>query len=351
MYSYFLEILALLKYPLIGLFLIFLTLSFFWIPIFNFFKLKNYHNFQRVHKGEVARMGGIAIYFFYWAIYLFDIINDQIFLNILVSTIPLIFISIKEDLFHNTTPKIRLIFMIISCLIFFYINPIIFPIIDNSHIGNIISSYPVSIIFFTFSIMVIINGMNLIDGMNGLFGFTAVIQLFTLISLAIFYQDDEILKLSIIFVAPLILFLPFNFPFGKIFIGDSGAYFFGFTNALLIINFFGIYEDALSWIAILIVFYPSLELLFSFFRKIKKQQSPLDPDNKHLHTLIYKKFLEKFSNQTLSNSTTTLALMIFWLSPFIIYNYFNINFYFIILSISLLTLLYLIIYNLVMKDD
>lgn len=72
------------------------------------------------------------------------------------------------------------------------------------------------------------NGMNLIDGMNGLFGLTAVFQLLTLAVMSYSLEDNHVFNLSITFIIPLIVFLIFNIPCAKLFIGDSGAYLFGF---------------------------------------------------------------------------------------------------------------------------
>ena len=114
MFDNYIEILFLIKYPLIGLFFIFATLSFCWNPIFTCLNLKAYNNIQRVHKDEVARMGGMIIYVLLWLIYIFDFIRDNFLFNLLVSALPIVFISIKEDLFHNSTPKNRLVLMILS---------------------------------------------------------------------------------------------------------------------------------------------------------------------------------------------------------------------------------------------
>ena len=191
----FLEILFLIKYQLVGLFFTFLLLSFYWNPILKFLKLKPYENVQRAHKKEVSRLGGLVIYLFFWVLYWFEFIQNMFFFNLLISAIPFVFISTKEDLFHNTAPKNRLIFMTVSCLIFFYINPIIFPVIDIPIIGQLISLYPVNIIFFTFSTLVVMNGMNVIDGMNGLCSFTVSSILIGLIFLSNIYCDNQTLKL------------------------------------------------------------------------------------------------------------------------------------------------------------
>lgn len=332
------------KVPLISLLLAFSILSFFWVPIFNFFNLKPYSSIQRVHQNEISRLGGFLIYIFLWALWIFNFRNDIFLFSILISSIPFTIICLKEDLFQTTKPLLRLTSMLISCLIFFYIYPLDFPNINFPIIKNIIEIFPIGVIFFTFSILVLMNGMNMIDGLNGLFGFTALFQQIFLGSLAIFYNDIEMLNLIVIFSFPLVLFVFFNFPFGKLFAGDFGAYFYGFLNGMLTIYFFGKYNDLISWSAVLILFYPCMELLFSFIRKIINKTPPFDADDKHLHTLIYKKMLKKTNNKNLLNPYITLRLFIFWLLPSIFGFFFFDDIMLVSCCLVFLTILYICLY-------
>jgi UDP-GlcNAc:undecaprenyl-phosphate GlcNAc-1-phosphate transferase len=268
-------------------------------------------------------------------------------INILISSIPLVIVGLKEDLFHNTSPRSRLFSMTISCLIFFYINPITFPVLDIPLLGALINFYPVSIIFFTFSILVVMNGMNLIDGMNGLFGFTALFLLLAISLIAFNIGDLYIMEIAILFAAPLIIFLFFNFPFGKIFIGDFGAYFYGFVIAVLTISLFSKHNYLLTWSAVLILFYPCMELLFSVIRKIKNHKSPFEPDSKHLHSLLFKKLRKSYMNSLFANSLTTLFLSIFWITPFLSSFFSPINLLITLVLSLILTVIYLFLYSLV----
>lgn len=287
--SYF-EALTLLRYPLIFLFIAFCFTSFFWEKVIRKLHFKTYQNIQRVHKDEVSRLGGLFIYIFFVSLVWLELIQQKIFVNIIISALPFVLISLKEDIFHNTSPRSRLILMVMSCFIFFFLNPIDFPVITFPFFGNLISLYPIGIIFFTFSLLVVMNGMNLIDGMNGLFGYTALSQLVSVIFLSNYVNDFEVMNICIFLSLPLIIFLLFNYPFGVIFAGDLGAYFYGFANSTLVIYFFGKNDNLLTWLALLLVFYPSIELLFSFVRKkLIENKSPLMPDAKHLHTLIFLK--------------------------------------------------------------
>lgn len=346
------DILILIKFPLTLLIIMFWGLSFYWRKIVVFLNLKEYNSIQRVHENEVPRLGGLAIYIFLWIIWLFGFLHEKIFFNILVSSIPIIVISLKEDLYQNTSPKIRLLYMILSCFIFFNLNPLNLAQINLPLLGNLTSIYPFNIIFFSFSIIIMMNGMNLIDGMNGLLGFSAIFQLLSIALLVIIFGDTEMHNVLILFSIPIILFLIFNFPFGKVFMGDTGAYLYGFINSILVIYFFSKYHSILTWLAVLLLFYPCLELLFSFIRKIKNNQSPFVSDNEHLHTILYYYLSSKLNvNKIYANPMTTILLSIFWSSPtFLIFLSYR-SIYLTILSLVFLTLVYNLLYFLIKKKS
>ena len=184
---------------------------------------------------------------------------------ILISALPIVLIGSKEDLFHNTSPKLRLIMMIISAGLFIFMLPTNLPEIDYPVINQIISIGFMKELFFMFCILVIINGNNFIDGVNGNLAFTNIIQLISLALLAFIVRDHIIVQLTCLLLIPLIVFALFNFPFGKIFCGDAGAYFYGFAISLVTIYFFGKHQELLSWSAALLLFYPTFFALGVFY--------------------------------------------------------------------------------------
>ena len=98
------------------------------------------------------------------------------------------------------------------------------------------------------------------------------------------------------------------------FLGDAGAFLYAMLIGIWVVNFFGMHSTISSWNAILIFFYPTTEVLYSFIRKIYQKKSPFYPDRKHLHLLIYDYFNKTF-NAKKSNNLTTMSLIIFWLTP------------------------------------
>ena len=308
MFNNFIQMLDSVAFETGCLVMIFAAIVFFWKKIFLFFSLKTYQSKQRLHQDEVPRIAGLMMYIFLTCVALFSI--ESLYLNvILISALPIVLIGSKEDLFHNTSPKLRLIMMTISAGLLIYLLPTNLPEIDFSLINQILSIGLIKEIFFIFSILVIINGNNLIDGVNGNLALTNIIQLISVGLLAFMVGDDVIVQLSCLLLLPLIVFTLFNFPFGKIFCGDAGAYFYGFAISALVIYLFGTYDDLLSWNAILILIYPSMELLFSFIRKkFFENKSTFTADAKHLHSLIYR-YMNKQNSKSNNNSAVILYLL------------------------------------------
>ena len=350
MINQFLDILKLIQLELVGLFAVFFVISFFWKKIYKSLSLKAYQSKQRLHQDEVPRTGGLIMYLFLTMTAYF-IFNSDLLNIILISAVPIIFIGAKEDLFHNTSPKLRLIFMILSASLFIYFLPVNLPEIDFPLINQLLSFSILKEIFFIFSILVIVNGNNLIDGVNGNMALTNVVQLCVIAILASTVNDSHMIEVCLILMLPLIIFLIFNFPLGKIFSGDAGAYFYGFAISASVIYLFGEYGQLLSWNAVLILIYPSIELLFSFIRKkIFDNKSPFTPDAKHLHSIIFR-YLTKRLTLT-NNSLVTVCLLPLIFSPFLVYFYsddiFNIIFS-IFMNFVIYVLVYLYFLNLIFK--
>ena len=168
--------------------------------------------------------------------------------------------------------------------------------------------------FFTVCLIALANGFNFIDGMNGLLSFYILGALMSCIQLSFFVQDVSI-SLPIIFYALLIsLFVIINYPWGKLFLGDGGAYLMALLIGVWVIHFFSIYESISSWNAGLIFFYPIAEVSYSFVRKLLQKRSPFMPDREHLHLKVFDIINGTLKNSRLANNLTTF-LAIFWLAP------------------------------------
>lgn len=335
----------LVQYPLIILICLNFFTIIFWKKIFFYLNLNFYKKKQRIHENEIPRIGGFLIFvFFILCLFFFENSKNEFLFKILVSFFPILIFSLKEDFFQNTKPSTRIISMIISCLIFFFLDQTEFPLLDISFYHPIFANKYFLLIFFTFSTLIIINGINLIDGANGIVGATFLTQLLCLIYLANEFNDNFFHNFILVFIYSIIIFLVFNYPLGKIFLGDLGAYLIGFIISILTIKFFGVHKNLMSWNAILILFYPSIEILFSFIRKLfYEKKSPLEADNMHLHSLIFKLGKTKSINTKLMNNLIIILLSPFWLGPLFFVRYYQ-NLKLIILALIFLTITYILMY-------
>ena len=95
----------------------------------------------------------------------------------------------------------------------------------------------------------------------------------------------------------LLIFLFFNFPYSKIFLGDSGAYLMGSLVALNTIITNNLNPNISSFFFCTLLFYIFFEVFFSFFRKLAQNKSPIYPDVEHLHILSYYKISSLYGNE------------------------------------------------------
>lgn len=153
-------------------------------------------------------------------------------------------------------------------------------------------SYGIS--FFT--ILVLTNSFNLIDGLDGLAG---SISLVTFLFLGWWFLDADLMSYSVfsfILVGAILSFLVYNWHPAKIFMGDTGSLSLGFALAVLTILFIdknGTMANFEGWkfnapiasgVALLII--PIYDTTRIFIKRMLKGKSPMEPDKSHVHHFL-----------------------------------------------------------------
>ena len=277
----------------------------------KFININKPSQIQDIHKGNISRLGGLVIFIVFFTYVIF--FNNNLLVPILLFSIALA-PSFLEDFGLSINPLIRL-FCIFLASYFVIISFNLLPTFDfkifNSFFNNQIFKY----IFFTLAMSTVVNGHNIIDGTNGLSALTASTIFTCLLFLGLIHDDFQIIQISSIMLSLLLAFLLFNYPFGKIFLGDGGSYFCGFLASYLTIDIFAKNPQIPTWSAVIILFYPTLEVIFSYFRKIYQKKSPFKPDDGHLHLKLYYLISKDNKESRLYNSLVAPFLSIVWLSP------------------------------------
>ena len=165
--------------------------------------------------------------------------------------------------------------------------------------------------FSAFCLLVLINGCNFIDGLNGLLISSVIIILFILTKLN-FIDNSIISDQSINLIIFLLLLLLLLNIFNILMLGDSGAYLLGFFIGFLIISSHRSNPDISPYFFISLIWYPCFENLFSILRKLNREFSPLKPDSKHLHQLILFFLIKKFDLKLILSNNLSSGIICFF---------------------------------------
>lgn len=217
-----------------------------------------------------------------------------------------------SDLKIVNSPSVRFIYQIIFVLLFVIFGDVYVSYTNLEFLDFFLSNRLFSLIFTLACLLILINGNNFIDGLNSL---VLVYNLFVIGSLSILVIyfnlsfDLEILYNLIIILIVILIFNIFN----KNFIGDSGAYVISFIVGTIIISFYNLNINMMSALyAVVILWYPATEILFSIIRKLFSKKNPLNPDNFHFHQLVYEFVNNKFKKSRLFSNITSAILINFY---------------------------------------
>lgn len=247
---------------------------------------KDLRQFHSTHAQPVPRLGGAAIFAgFLLTILFFDGHFGGRHAKVLVSMLPMLAVTLWEDALRPTSPRIRLMSVLASCLLTLgslqvWLTGLDLPLIDFLMPG--IAGLLVTAAF----ILGTVNGFNMIDGLNGLCAGTALAALLALDFIAVAVGYEFMAHITMALGAAVAGFLVFNFPKARLFLGDTGAYVLGYLIALFGISLCYRYPAVSPWAVFLIIGYPLSEVVISFFRRLLTRVSPVQPDNLHLHHLI-----------------------------------------------------------------
>jgi len=279
------------------------------IIILNFF-IKKKGLFFPIHQYEHQKFANVKLPLIggFYLIVPITIIFYESYFFFSVICLLIFILGTLSDLKILSSPKKRFFIQFLLIVYYIFFNKIeVLPsrieFIDSNFLNT-----NLSFIFTVFCLMILINGSNFIDGMNGL------LTGYLLIILFIFYhlRLNEFLNINeedfILIAYFFLIVLIFNI-FNQFFLGDSGAYSMSFFIGYLLIEVYNQNLRISPYFIILLLWYPCFENLFSIIRKIIKKKSALKPDNEHLHQFIFLYLKKKLRIQNLyANLLTALII-------------------------------------------
>ena len=306
------------------------------------YKLEKHKRFSSKLKSN--SIGGIFLIIFLIYEFLF-IQSNYIFLLFLIF---IFIVGFMSDIKKLNNVGLRFFLQLILIILFSKIMGTEIQTTKIDFIDQILSHEHLNIAFVTFCLMVLINGGNFIDGLNGL-----MLKYYILIYLFIFFYFgynsgiDKIFLLNFILVLTILLSLNLT---GHIYMGDSGAYLLSLFTGVYLINFSYNNTFVSPYFIILLLWYPCFELLFSMIRRFIYKSKTYKPDVLHLHQFIYNLFKSKINtNNLICHFLTSLSINFYNLIIFIFASNFIYNSEILISIIIGNIIIYLSVYKLLKK--
>jgi len=140
-----------------------------------------------------------------------------------------------------------------------------------------------NMILSLFWIILLVNAFNLLDILDGLAGGVSLINTFVFFVFSVLTNNYFVMIISVVQCAVLIAFLRYNLPPARIFMGDAGSQFLGFTQAIMAISLsFANYGHEIGLVIPLVILaLPLFDMLFVIFVRLRQGKSIFLKSNDH----------------------------------------------------------------------
>ena len=277
---------------------------------------------QKFHTAPTPRIGGVPIAFGVVLGGYFAPNNLQVLLlPLILAGVPAFVFGLAEDLTKRVSVRARLLATMGCGVLGWAITGFAITRANVPGLDWLLGFTLISVAFTAFTVGGIANAINIIDGFNGLSSGTVVLILLGFTSISLSVGDTELAQVCIILAAAVLGFFMVNWPLGKIFLGDGGAYFVGFGVAWIAVLLLERHPEVSAWAPLLVCGYPFLEVMFSIKRRRRRGVSTGEPDRLHLHSLVKKRVVRQLFprvNPLFRNSITGMVMWFVALVPVLI---------------------------------
>lgn len=255
---------------------------------------------RKAHNVTTPKSGGVGIVgaFLLGVVLLYRYghaarLADDYFIGVIAAALLIAVVSLIDDIFAMSfIVKLggQLLAAIVAVAAGLWVHNFTLPYFGEIDVGWF--GLPLTICFLMF----ITNAMNFIDGLNGLAAGVTLIACLFLAGIAGPLGEFFIYTASLLLAGGVLGFLPFNFPKGRIFMGDVGSQFCGFMLAL-----FGIAAARFEHIQMSFLLVPFLlsgvlyDVAFTLVRRILLRENIARAHNGHLYQLACRAGLSRIN--------------------------------------------------------
>ncbi|WP_042143729.1 glycosyltransferase family 4 protein [Paucisalibacillus sp. EB02] len=236
---------------------------------------------RKMHSDARASMGGLAIFMGAAAGFLYLQPYEAHMNAIILGAIIMIITGMIDDI-YSIKPLYKLAGQIAAAVVVvssgLIIEKLTIPFMGTVYIDHF------GIILTILWIVAASNVINFIDGLDGLAAGVSGIGLISMLIMGIMDARLIVVSLCVILIGSCVGFLYHNFYPAKIFMGDTGALFLGYSIA--IISMLGLFKNVAFFsfiIPIIVIAIPVFDTILAIFRRILNRQSVATADRKHIH--------------------------------------------------------------------
>jgi UDP-N-acetylmuramyl pentapeptide phosphotransferase/UDP-N-acetylglucosamine-1-phosphate transferase len=270
---------------------------------------------QKFHLDPTPRVGGIAIYAAMVAAWMLipGAGEGKLLSTILLAGMPALLVGLWEDVTKSVGVRTRLLVTMGSGGLAAVLTGVALTRVDVPLADTLLAVWPLAVLFTAFAVGGVANAINIIDGFHGLASGTMIISSLGLASIAWAVGDTQLATVAVLLAAAVGGFWLVNFPWGKLFLGDGGAYFSGFALAWLSVELLARNPGVSPWASVLLCGYPTVEVVYSIIRRRKQRQSPGQADRHHLHSLVATQIVQPRLGRLSPNLGNAAVSVVMWI--------------------------------------
>ncbi len=272
---------------------------------------------QAIHTRPIPRVGGVAVFsVFAMSVAFAPAEIASTYAKFLLAASILFAAGLAEDLGFAVSPAKRLLAAVTASLAIMALLGIWLPRADIPGLDTLLGYWAVGVPVTLFITVSIAHAFNLIDGVNGLASLAAMVAATAMAMIAHRAGAPFMVSLATLMAATVFGFFLLNFPAGRIFLGDAGAYTLGF-----VLSWFGIAllvraPEITPWAILLTLFWPAADIILAMFRRLRRKVEAMAPDRLHAHHMVMRSLEIYFLGRGRRNIANPLSTLI--LAPFVI---------------------------------
>ena len=282
---------------------------------------------RKIHKKPIARLGGLAIIIgvvvtivvniFFGKYIAWEFSLGKNTLGVLAGCCIIVIIGIVDDI-KPQKAKIKLLFQLLAIFCIVFISDIRVRAISNpfSVTGVLELNYYFSCFVSICWLIGVTNAINLIDGLDGLAAGVSAVSCIAIFLISLILKDINTEMITIILAGSILGFLPYNFNPAKIFMGDTGSTFLGFTLGVISISgTLKAYTTISIIIPLLVLGLPLFDTTFTILRRLCTGRPVMEADRGHIHhRLIDMGFSQKQAVLLMYFASAILGISAVWIT-------------------------------------